>query len=304
MLDWDDLQCFLAVAQHGTLSAAARALKLTQPTVGRRIATFEARLGAQLFVREAGRFALSDVGRGVLDHAQRMHEHALSAESLARGHDSGVEGPVRITASEWMLRSVLGPALGPLLAAHPRLTLELVADARHLSLPKREADLALRPSRFTHAAVFQRAVAPLEFGIYASETYLGQRGAPDFERGCPGHTFVAMTDDTNHIVERDWPAGWTEHARVAARTNGREPMATMAAAGVGMACLPRVLGDATPGLRVVATPTPQPVRMLWLGVHRDARRTPRIRVTLAFVAQTLARLSRALHPSGTVASPR
>jgi DNA-binding transcriptional LysR family regulator len=304
MLDWDDLQCFLAVAQHGTLSAAARALKLTQPTVGRRIAAFEARLGAQLFVREAGRFMLSDVGRGVLSHAQQMHEHALSAQNLAQGHDARVEGPVRITASEWMLRSVLGPALGPLLAAHPRLTLELVADARHLSLPKREADLALRPSKFTHAAVFQRAVAPLEFAIYAAEGYLAQHGAPDFEDGCAGHAFVAMTDDTNHIVERDWPAGWTEHARIAARSNGREPMATMAAAGVGLACLPCVLGDAMPGLRRVPTPTPQPLRTLWLGVHRDARRTPRIRVTLAFVAQTLTRLKRTLNPSGDAAAQR
>jgi DNA-binding transcriptional LysR family regulator len=299
MLDWDDLQCFRAVAQHGTLSAAARTLKVTQPTVGRRIAAFEARLGAQLFVRGAARWSLSDVGRAVLAHAEQMHEHALSAENLARGRDAGVEGPVRVTASEWMIRSVLGPNLAPLLAAHPRLALELVADARHLSLPRREADIALRPSKFAHEAVFQRAVAPLEFAIYAAETYLAQRGLPDFTRGCPGHAFIAMTDDTNHIVERDWPPSWTAEARVAVRTNGREPMATLAAAGVGLACLPRFVGDASVGLTRVEPPTPQPVRTLWLGVHRDARRTPRIRVTLAFLAQTLGRLRRALHPSAS-----
>jgi DNA-binding transcriptional LysR family regulator len=105
-----------------------------------------------------------------------------------------------------------------------------------------------------------------------------------------------MTDDTNQIVERDWPASWTEHARVAVRSNGREPMATLAAAGVGLACLPRALGDAMPNLERVPLPAPQ-LRTLWLGVHRDARRTPRIRVTLTFLAQCLSRLSRTLHPN-------
>jgi DNA-binding transcriptional LysR family regulator len=296
MLDWDDLQFFLAVARHGTLSAAARTLAVTQPTVGRRIAAFEARLGAQLFVRASAGWTLSAVGRSVLAHAERMQEQALLAESVARGRDAGVSGAVVITASEWVIRSVLGPALGPLLSQHPKLSLDLVAEAKHLSLVKREADIALRPSRFSHQDVLARAVAVIEFGLYASDAYLARHGRPDFGGGAPGHRFIAMTAGAGNVVERDWLPPMAASGRVTVRSNGREPMATMAAAGIGIACLPRFLGAATPGLRSLATPTPAPRRQLWLGIHRAARATPRIRVTVDFLAHSFARTLGSLQP--------
>lgn len=297
MLAWDDLQYFLAVAQHGTFSAAAKALNVTQPTVGRRIAGLEQQLGAELFVRTPAGFQLTHVAHGMLAHAEAMRDHAARAESRTSGHDVGISGSVRITASEWMMRSVLGPMLGPLLAEHRLLELELYAEARHLNLVKREADIALRPSEFQHESVFQRAVASLEFGLYAADAYLARLGPPELENGSPGHVFLDMTQDLGTIVDRAWLQGWRAQAHVAARCNGREPMATLAAAGVGIACLPCFLGDGTPGLRRLATPTPGPVRKLWLGVHRTARRTPRIQVTSAFLADGLRRLQRALHPS-------
>jgi len=299
MLAWDDLQYFLAVAQHGTLSAAAKALHVTQPTVGRRIAGLEQQLGAELFVRAPGGFQLTAVAHGMLAHAEAMRDHAARAESRASGHDVGIAGNVRITASEWMIRSVLGPMLGPLLTEHPLLELELFAEARHLNLVKREADLALRPSEFQHESVFQRAVASMEFGLYAADTYLSRHGAPVLENGSPGHVFLDMTHDLGTIVDRAWLKDWMARAHVAVRCNGREPMATLAAAGVGIACLPCFLGDGTAGLRRLVTPTPGPVRKLWLGVNRAARRTPRIQVASAFLADGLRRLQRALHPSAT-----
>ncbi len=297
MLPWDDFQYFLAVAQHGTLSAAAKALGVTQPTVGRRISQLEQQLGAELFTRSADGFQLTRVARGMLEHAEAMRDHAARAESRASGHDLGVEGRVRVTASEWVVRSVLGPLLAPLLTEHPHLELELHAEARHLNLAKREADIAIRPSQFRHDSVFQRAIANLEFGLYAADAYLSRRGSPQFAEGSPGHVFIGMTDDIGPIVDHEWLGQVTARAAVAVRCNGREPMATLAAAGVGIACLPCFLGDATPGLRRLATPTPGPVRKLWLGVHRAARRTPRIRTSAAFIADGLRRLQRALHPS-------
>lgn len=297
MTDWDDFRFFVAVARHGSVSGAARVLKVAQPTVGRRIAAFEKRLGAQLFVRSVAGWKLSEVGRSMLVHGERMEEQAHSAELLATGRDLGIDGKVRITASEWLTRSVLGPAVGPFLAQHTGLSLELVADARHLNLVRREADIALRPSRFTHEDVSQREVAVMEFGLYASDTYLTRRGMPDFARGCEGHEIVAMTDDMGHIPDGEWLALLADRARIVIRTNGREPMATMAAAGVGLTCLPRFLGDATPGLRLLPTPGPAPHRQLWVGVHRAARSTPRIRATLTFLTDCFARLRPALRPT-------
>jgi DNA-binding transcriptional LysR family regulator len=297
MIDWSDLQFCLAVARHGTLSAAAKALDVTQPTVGRRVAAFEQRLGAKLFVRSVRGWTLTEVGESVLQHAEHMQAHAHSAENLASGRDAGVVGRVRITASEWMICSVLGPALAPYLARHPALCLELIADVRHLSLVKREADIALRPSRFTHKEIVQREVAVIAFGLYASETYLARHGLPDFARGCPGHTFVNATDDMNNLADYEWLPPLAANAHVAVRTNGREPMARLAAAGVGITCLPRYLGDAQPSLRRLQTPTPGPERQLWVGVHRSARQTPRIRVALSFITEGLGRLRDNLRPA-------
>lgn len=296
MLDWDDLQFFLAVARHGTLSAAARALRVTQPTVGRRISAFEARLGTLLFERSGVGLTLSAVGRALLVHAEHMHDHALYAETLATGRSAGVSGSVRITAAEWVARSLLGPLLGPLLARHPGLTIELIADPRHLSLVKREADLALRASRFTHPEIVQREVARLQFGLYASDAYLARYGMPSFAHGCAGHQFIQMTDGLANLADYEWLPALAPNARVSVRTNGREPMATMALAGLGITCLPRFLGDATKGLRRIATPTPSPERKLWLGVHRAARATPRVRATLDFLSDALRGLDTALAP--------
>ena len=297
MLVWDDLRFFLAVAEHGTLSAAAKVLKVTQPTVGRRVAGMEQQLGAALFVRNSTGFVLTDAGRGMLDHAEAMRDHAARAESGASGRDLGVEGRVRITASEWVIRSVLAPTLAPLLQRHPRLEIELLADARHLNLVKREADIALRPSEFHHDSVFQRAVATIEFGLYASDAYLARHGLPDFENGCAGHVFIDMSDELATVVDRSWLPPLVSRAHVGVRCNGREPMAALAAAGLGFVALPCFLGDAAPGLRRLTTPGERPQRKLWLGVHRAARHTPRIRVAAEFLARSLGQLRRALNPS-------
>ncbi len=297
MLQWDDLRYFLAVARSGTMSAAARTLRVAQPTVGRRIAAFELSLGARLFSRSPTGWALSPVGRKLLSHAEKMEHEALAAETVAAGRDEGLEGKVRITASEWLVCSVLGPALAPFVAENGGLTLELVADPRHLNLARREADIALRPSRFLQQDVFQRGIATIELGLYASDVYLARHGLPDFASGAEGHSIVAMTDDLTTIVDVDWLPPLVGRARVAVRTNGREPMATLAAAGLGITCLPRVLGDATPGLRLLATPGARPRRKLWLGVHRAARSIPRVKATLTFLAACFERLGPALCPS-------
>src|SRR5262245_3566302 len=101
MIAWDDLRFVLAVARGGTLSAAARALAVAQPTVGRRLAAFERAVGARLFERGVAGLGLTAAGHAVIAHLERMEQEALGVERLVRGRDAGVRGSVRITASEW-----------------------------------------------------------------------------------------------------------------------------------------------------------------------------------------------------------
>ena len=174
------------------------------------------------------------------------------------------------------------------MATHPELELELLADARHLSLMRREADIALRVSRFEDGEVVQRKVGVIGFGLYASDAYLARHGMPSFAAGCPGHRLVEMSKSLDKVPDVEWLPGLTFAAHAVLRTNGREAMARLAKAGVGMACLPRVVGDRTAGLRLLRVPAGAPERALWLGVHRDARKVPRIRATAAFLTDALA----------------
>jgi DNA-binding transcriptional LysR family regulator len=298
VLDWDDLRFFLAVAREGSLSRAARTLKVSQPTAGRRIATFERQLGAELFVATPSGQTLSPTGRRILAYVERMDDDALTVGRIASGRDAGLRGQVRVTASEWLVDGVLAPLVASFSARHPGLELELVADPRHANLARREADIAVRPSRSEQKDIVHREVATISFGLYASDGYLAERGTPDFTRGAPGHALVAMSESLGRIPDVAWLPRVVGNARVVVRTNGRVPMAKMAATGVGLACLPRFLGDATPSLRLLPTPVPAPERRLWLAFHGDVRAVPRVEATVAFLAEGVARLRAALRPEG------
>jgi len=186
--------------------------------------------------------------------------------------------------------------MAPLTLRHPELELELVAEPRHLSLMRREVDIALRPSRFEDDAVVQRKVALISFGLYASEAYLARHGQPDFSRRCDGHRLIAMSSTLTKIPDLEWLPPLTGKALVTMRCNGREAMATLASAGIGIACLPRLIGDRAPNLRRLPHPGAAPARPLWLGVHRDVRALPRVRATFGFLAETLEQLRAALGP--------
>jgi DNA-binding transcriptional LysR family regulator len=294
-VDWDDLRFFLVVARLRTLSAASRELRVSQPTVGRRIAALERRLGAKLFVRRSDGFVLSNSGKHVLAHAEQMEQDALAVERRVSGRDEGLEGPVRITASEWLVTRVLSPVLRPLVAQHPRLVIELIADQQHVNLARREADLALRPRRFEHDTIVQRATAKLGFGLYAARSYLAERGTPKAGDG-RGHVLIAMTEDAGDVA-RAWLKTILPDAAPAIRTNGRDAMLALATAGVGLACLARLVADDVPSLKRIETSHAPPTPTLWMGMHRDVRSTPRVRAVASFLVARLRELQPSLCPA-------
>lgn len=296
MLDWDDLRFFLAVARAGSLSGAASALGVTQPTVGRRITALEKKLGARLFLHTPTGRRVSSTGRRMLAHAERIELDVIAAERIASGRDEGVTGRVVIGSSEWFAGRVLAPLLEPLVRRYPGLVVELSAEARHVSLRHREADIAVRPSAFEHADIVQKEVGRISFGLYASDRYLAEYGPPDLTSGASGHRLIAMSESLTKVPDVEWLPQIADKARVVARANGREPIVAMTAAGVGLSVLPRFVGDAVPGLRLLSGGVPAPERKLWAGFHRDARAVPRVRATLAFLSDSLRKLSGSLCP--------
>lgn len=296
-LDWDDLRYLLALSRHGTLTAAAAVLGVTQPTVGRRLAALERQLRARLFRSTPQGAELTAVGEMLVRRAAHMEEEALEATRLASGRDEGVAGRLSITASEWLVARVLGPGLAGLLRAHPGLRVDLVASARWANLARGEADIALRPAAFQQQAVFQREVARIGYGLYAGSDYLRARGRPDLARRAQGHALVTMDEDVP-TADGPWLREVVGEAAVVARTNGREGLAAMAAAGLGLACLPRLVGDRTPGLERLEPSVPAPERRLWLGVHRDVRNLARIRAAVTHLTGLFRELQPVLRGDG------
>lgn len=295
MLEWDELRTFLAISRHGSLSAAARALRVTQTTMGRRLGALHARAGAKLLSKTPHGYVLTPAGERVLANVERMEAEALAVERLIAGEDVRLEGEVRITSVEAFAARILAPSLPALLVRYPGLRLEVDVDTRALSLSRREADIAVRLAAFEqHEAVVRKAGA-MSFGLYASGEYLSTRGEPDF-RGCVGHRVITLQETLMHTPEARWLSGLAHAAEVVLKTNSRDAQLQAALAGLGLACLPRYLADHMVGLVRLAPPGQPPARDIWIGVHRDTRQAPRIRVVLDHLVDTLQAAAHSLNP--------
>ncbi|WP_374562976.1 LysR family transcriptional regulator [Ideonella sp.] len=278
-MNWDDVRVFLAIARAGTLSAAARALGQSQPTMGRRLNALEASLGQALFQRTAEGFVLTDEGASVLADAERMEADALSFSRQLEGAGSRLEGMLRVSASDWFGLHAIAPVCAELATLHPRITVELLTDARLFSLARREADLAVRIVPFDEPDVIQRRLMHVSYALYASTS--GPPLADQEQR------LVTMDVGFSEMPDAIWLRSHYPRGRVAFRSNSRHVQAVACAAGVGVAVLPCLLGDSHPGLRRVDLDSPPPGRDVWLGYHRDLRRLPRLRALTELLIERL-----------------
>ena len=289
MLDWDDLRTFLAIARHGTLSAAARALGVQQTTMGRRLAGLQHRAGAVLLQKTPRGYTPTAAGEAILGNVERIEAEALAVERRITGRDVRLEGMVRITTVESFAVEIVMPVLAGLRARHPGIDIELMAEVRNLNLTRREADVALRMARLDRQDLTVRRIGLLGYGLYASRAYLEARGVPAFDRGGEGHDLILTQPEQMEGPEMAWVTAILPRGAPALRTNSRYSHRAAAVAGLGIACLARYLGDAGDLVRL-DPPTPPPVRELWLAVHTDIRHMPRIRaVTEALAAGVKAR---------------
>lgn len=282
-MEWSDVRVFLAIAREGTLGAAARKLALTQPTIGRRLNTLETAVGHKLFQRTAEGFVLSDEGSSMLGHAERMEEEALAIQRQLAGHAHQLEGGLKITSSDWFGTHVLAPVLADFAIQQPRITVELITEARFLSLSRREADLAFRISPFKEPDVVSRKLLHMQYGVYARKGT--KQPAPGDGRNVSLITletgFTGMPDDS-------WLQTILPKAHVVFRSNSRDVQARMCEQGIGISVLPVVLGDKLVGVKRLDLGKEPPGRDTWVGYHRDLRRVARLRALLDMVIEKLA----------------
>ncbi|MFC4170521.1 LysR family transcriptional regulator [Microvirga sp. GCM10011540] len=296
-MDWDDLKIVLAIARHGSITAAAKALGTTQPTVSRRLDAFEKRLKVKLFERNSVGLALTNLGSALLDDLSRMEENALAIERRVASHDASLEGAIVITSLDWLGDYLISPVAAQFAVRHPLVDVELLNDTRPYSLSRREADIAFRFGSFEQENLILRKVAEATYGLYASQAYIAQFGLPGFEFGCKGHTVASLYNHASHVSYTSWLKRLAPNARVALRSNGLSSHLSIAENGIAMVVLPRFIGDQRRTLQHIAVPLPEPQQAIYLGVHPDMRDAPRIRAFIDFAVGEFRALIDVLNPS-------
>ncbi|MGF7210109.1 DNA-binding transcriptional LysR family regulator [Skermanella aerolata] len=296
MLDWDDLRFFLALARTGSLSAAARDLRVAQSTVGRRLTSLEASLGVRLLNRTPDGYMPTLAGEEVRTQAERLEAEALSLERTVGGRDNRLAGLVRVTCAETIASYLLAPCFAALHAEHPDMMVELISNPRELSLAMREAEISVRLTRSDQHDLVVRKIGTLDFGLYAAPTYLERQGEPGYDAGCTGHHLITQLDDIQDAAQANWLADLAPRARIAVQTNSHEAALLAATHGGGLACLARFRADRECGLTRLTTPSPPPSAGIWLVVHRDNRHTVRIRTVLSHISDCVHGLGGILSP--------
>ena len=282
-MEWSDIKVFLAVARAGSLGGAARQIGQTQPTMGRRLRALEQAVGQALFQRGSEGFVLTDEGAAVLAHAERMEEEALAFARQLAGQEQQLEGLIRVSSSDWFGVHFLTPVLAEFARTHPQVTIELVTDTRLFNLSRREADVAFRIRQFEEPDVLQRKLMCVEYRLYAA----AGTAHPEAGDGA-GCALITLDRAFHHLPDAAWLRRILPSAQVAFGSNSREAQARMCAAGVGLAVLPRALGDHTAGLEPVDLGESPPGRDIWVGYHRDLRRLTRLRSLLDLTFERLA----------------
>jgi DNA-binding transcriptional LysR family regulator len=288
MDDWSDLDVFHAVAEEGSLAAAARRLNVSHPTIGRRLDALEARLGVPLVHRGAAGIELTAVGIAIHDNVRRMGLEADAIHRLAAGGERGLAGPVMVTALDGVGDTVVPRILAELRGRHPDLLLCLDISARTANLVRREADIAVRLARpGDQASLIARRVAQIGIGFYAAPAYLDARGRPKRVSDLGRHD--AVTSDT--ALERYWTSEINgepaEPLRIA--FNSESPTALLAAmeAGVGIGVHSHWRARGRPTLERVLPDVEVAALDLWLVTHADIRRNARIRLVFDHLAERL-----------------
>ncbi len=282
-LDWGDLRFFLELVRTGSLSAAARRLRVDRNTVARRVAALEGALGLTLFERGPQGWTRTSAGEELAGLATRVEENVLTLARRADAADRELAGVVRLTTATHVCACLLVPALASLRERHPGLVLEVSVDQRLFDLTRREADLALRLGRPREAGLVMRKLGEVAYGFYAARGHAtARRGTVDLD----SDPFLGFDDSLASVPQERWLARVAPGRRLVFRCNSSLSLLAAARAGTGVALLPCFLAGSDPGLARLAGP--EPIRHeLWVLFHGDLGRIPRVRAVIDWVSEVV-----------------
>lgn len=288
MIDWTDLRYFAAVSRAGSLAGAARALGVNHSTVFRRINSLESTLAVKLFERGRDGYVLTAEGEEMMATALGVEESITALDRRMAGKDYRLSGSIRVTTTETIASTLLEPHLRDFHEAYPGIQVELVISNEFFSLSKRDADIALRPTRNPPEELVGRRLAGLAWAVYGATRYLAHRSRPRRTADLAKHDHVAGDDSLSHLEVTRWLRRRVPDARIVLRSNSVAALCGAARAGLGLAVLPCFLADPHTDLVRVLGPVAELDSELWLLTHGDLRHTARVRAFMEFVGQSVA----------------
>ncbi|SFR59620.1 DNA-binding transcriptional regulator, LysR family [Yoonia tamlensis] len=287
--DWTQARSFLTTAHEGSFSAAARKLRLTQPTLSRHVDALETRLGTALFEKSGQRLVLTPAGHKLLPHAQAMADAATALSRTAFGQSQDMRGPVVITAEELFAAKLL-PRLIPLIqAAAPELVIDIIPDNAHRDLQTRKADIALRLSRPTEPTLIARRLPDRKGGFYASKSFIARHGALTATSDLTDVPIIAIDPNWQDFLQGLGLQVDATNLRL--RTANHVVMWEMVCAGLGVGTCDSYIASQNADMRPVLTDITPITFPLWLVVHREVQSNPAVRLVYDILANEIPRLS-------------
>ena len=288
-IDWNHIRAFHATAVAGSLSAAARQLGLTQPTLSRQVLAFEAELGVTLFERRGRKLVLNQTGMELLDHIRIMGDAADTLVLAANGRVQEIGGRVCISATDTSAAYILPEIVARIRLEAPQITIAIVASNELSDLHRGEADIAIRHVRPDRPGLVGRHIRDTEAAFYASEDWVARNGLPEGPADLARAGLMGFDDPrfSGYLRDIGIPIA-TEDFRIVSESS--VVIWEMVKRGMGVAVMMREVAERTPGVvNLLPDMAPIPVP-IWLVTHQELQSSPRIRLVQAIVAEELARM--------------
>ncbi|HEY2034558.1 MAG TPA: LysR family transcriptional regulator [Rhizomicrobium sp.] len=286
-LSWDHYRSFLAVVRRGSLSAAARDLDLTQPTLGRHIAALEEAAGAKLFTRSQTGLRPTPAALELVRHAEAMAASAEALQRTASGEAEDARGAVRVTASEIVGVEILPPILAAFREKHPQIAIELSLSNLSQDLLRREADIAVRMVKPKQKALVARKIGDVELALFAHRKYIARRGMPENLEQLLTHTIVGFDADDSPVRGIKGAGLPLTRDIFAFRSDNDHAQLAMLRAGFGIAGAHALIAARDRDLVRLPFDAFSMSLPVWLVMHEDLRDTRRVRLLYEHLAEGL-----------------
>ncbi|MFT5217955.1 MAG: DNA-binding transcriptional LysR family regulator [Planctomycetota bacterium] len=285
-INWDNLRYVLMVASQGSIAAAARELKVNRTTVLRRINQFQENLNCRIFERSDSGYVLTPEAEKMINAAREVENTLFDMQRQIAGRELKLEGELRVTTTDTFMVSIIGPHLASFHKKHPHIVVDVLITNNVLDLNRRDADVAIRPTHTPDVHLVGKRVYDVEFAVYANSEQL--------EQLLPGDIFQQRWIGFDQSMLSTPPGMWFESKvdkrNVCMRGDSFVGIKVAAENGIGIALLPKLLGDASAHLTRIEASIPELTVGLWLLTHPDLVRSARVHAFIDHFSEALQRV--------------